>query len=77
VDHGWEAYKSVLSDLIYKYNEGVLGAVDRMAPHRNLVMSLLTNVTAQWNEMCSFIDSIYRIDKRGRLQRQQSLEACW
>jgi hypothetical protein len=41
---GGEAYKTVLTDLISKYCEGVLGAVDRMAPYRTLVMSLLTNV---------------------------------
>jgi hypothetical protein len=56
---GGEAYKTVLTDLISKYCEGVLGAVDRTAPHRTLVMSLLTNVKAQWNELCTFIDSFY------------------
>jgi hypothetical protein len=56
---GGEAYKTVLSDLIYKYNDGVLGAVDQASPHQNLVMSLLTNIMAQWNEMCTFIDSFY------------------
>jgi hypothetical protein len=56
---GGEAYKTVLTNLISKYCEGMLGAVDRMAPYRTLVMSLLTNVVAQWNDMCTFIDSFY------------------
>ena len=56
---GGEAYKTVITDLISKYCEGVLGSVDRMAPYRTLVMSLLTNVVAQWNDMCTFIDSFY------------------
>jgi hypothetical protein len=52
-------YKTVLTDLISKYCEGMLGAVDRMAPYRTLVMPLLTNVVARWNDMCTFIDSFY------------------
>jgi hypothetical protein len=56
---GGEAYKTVLTDLISKYCKGVLGAVDRMAPYRTLAMSLHTNVEAQWNDMCTFIDSFY------------------
>jgi hypothetical protein len=56
---GGEAYKTVLTDLISKYCDGVLGAVDQMTSHRLLVMVLLTNVKAQWNEMCTFIDSFY------------------
>jgi hypothetical protein len=56
---GGEAYKSVLTDLISKYCKGVLGAEDRMAPYRTLVMSILTNVVAQWNGMCTFIDLFY------------------
>ena len=56
---GGEAYKTVITDLISKYCEGVLGAVDMMAPYQMLVMSLLTNVVAQWNDMCTFIDSFY------------------
>jgi hypothetical protein len=57
---GGEAYKMVLTtDLIAKYCDGVLGAVDLLAPHRLLVMVLLTNVKAQWTEMCTFIDSFY------------------
>ena len=53
---GGEAYKTVITDLISKYCEGVLGSVDRMAPYRTLVMSLLTDVVAQWNDMCTFIN---------------------
>jgi hypothetical protein len=53
------AYKMVLTDLTAKYCDGVLGAVDLLAPHRLLVMVLLTNVKAQWTEMCTFIDSFY------------------
>jgi hypothetical protein len=57
---GGEAYKTVITDLISKYCEGVLGSVDRMAPYRTLVMSILTNImVAQWNNMCTFIDSFY------------------
>jgi hypothetical protein len=56
---GGEAYKTVLIDLISKYYEDVLGAVHRMAPYRTLLMSLLTNVVAQWNNLCTFIDSFY------------------
>ncbi len=56
---GCEAYKTVLTDLISKYYEDVLGAVHRMAPYRTLLMSLLTNVVAQWNNMCTFVDSFY------------------
>jgi hypothetical protein len=56
---GGEAYKTVLTDLISKYCEGVLGTVDKMAPYRTLVMSLVTNVVAHWNNMCTFIDSFY------------------
>jgi hypothetical protein len=56
---GGEAYKTVLTDLIAKYCDGVLGAVDLLAPRRMLVMVLLTNVKAQWTELGNFIDSFY------------------
>jgi hypothetical protein len=74
---GGEAYKTVLSDFISKYCEGVLGAVDRTAPYSTLVMSLLTNAKAQWNKMCTFIDSFYIELKMWQASAPTKLGSWW